>query len=228
MPVAGRAKRRAARRRAPARRGAAGRSPGPLLRYAAAMTRGREPAARRALAAARRAGWPRAAAEETALMLMLHAGYPAALEGLRVLNDVWPGRARRSREGGVPAWRRRGLALCSRVYGPVLPKLMRSVRALHPDLAVWMVEQGYGRVLSRPRMSARLRELAAVAVLAASGWPRQLHSHLLGAVRCGADHAAIRAAFRAGRREADPRARAACDRAWRAAFDSSRGGAGAA
>jgi 4-carboxymuconolactone decarboxylase len=168
-------------------------------------------------------GWPRAAAEETALMLMLHAGYPAALEGLRVLNEAWPGRAGRTREGGVAAWRRRGERLCHRVYGPVFPRLMRSVRALHPDLAVWMVEQGYGRVLSRPQLAAAPRELVAVAVLAAGGWPRQLHSHLLGAGRCGASRAAIRAAFTAGRGAAGSRGQAACDRAWRAAFDPPRG-----
>ena len=40
----------------------------------------------------------------------------------------------------------------------------------------------YGRVLSRPRLGARVRELVAVTVLAAGGWSRQLHSHLLGAV----------------------------------------------
>jgi len=195
------------------------RSPAALLSFAAAMTAGREAAARRALGRARRAEWPRVAAEETALMLMLHAGYPAALEGLRVLHESWPGRARRSREGGVPAWRRRGERLCRRVYGGVFPKLIARVRTLHPDMAVWMVEQGYGRVLSRPRLSARVRELVAVAVLAAGGWQRQLHSHLLGAVRCGAGRSEIRTAFAAGRRETGPRGRAACDRAWRAAFD---------
>lgn len=157
-------------------------------------------------------------------MLMLHAGYPAALEGLRVLQEVWPGRARRTREGGVADWRRRGERLSRRVYGGVFPKLLLRVRAMHPDMAVWMVEQGYGRVLSRPGLPARLRELVAVTVLAAGGWQRQLHSHLLGAVRCGAARAEVRAAFGAGRREADGPGRVACDRAWRAAFDPSRGG----
>ena len=62
---------------------------GPLIAFAAAMAHGRLPAARRALVAARRAGVGRVAAEETALMLMLHAGYPAALEGARVYGSAY-------------------------------------------------------------------------------------------------------------------------------------------
>ena len=40
---------------------------------------------------------------------------------------------------------------------------------MHPDLATWMEETGYGRVLSRRGMPARERERVAVAVLAAQG-----------------------------------------------------------
>src|SRR5690349_15141667 len=86
-----------------------------LCAFAAAMSRGGEPDAREALVRARAAGLRRRAAEEVALMLMLYAGYPSALEGLRVLNATWPGRARRTREGAPAAWRTRGEALCRRV-----------------------------------------------------------------------------------------------------------------
>ena len=45
---------------------------------------------------------------------------------------------------------------------------------------------GYGRVLSRPGLDARLRELSVLPVLAAqAAWP-QLQSHAAGAIRCGA------------------------------------------
>lgn len=194
-----------------------------LLAFASAMTRGDEPGARRALRAARRARVPRSAAEETGLMLMLHAGYPAALEGMRVLLETWPGRSRRSREGTVVDWGRRGERLCRRVYGPVYDRLLKRVEALHPDLAVWMVEQGYGRVLSRPRLSARMRELVAVTVLAAGGWERQLTSHLLGAVRLGAGAGDIRKAFRTGLTGATRGVRTRAARAWKHAFGESPG-----
>jgi len=209
---------------APARKdepgGRTGEAP-PLLAFAAAMAAGKPAAATRALAAARRAGVPRVAAEETALMLMLHAGYPAALEGARVLNQAWPGRARRTREGSPRDWMQRGAALCARVYGPSFPRLRRNVVALHPDLAVWMIEQGYGRVLARGGLSAPARELVAVAVLAATGWERQLVSHLLGAERLGATRAEIQGALRAGLRGpggTGGKRRAAAARAWRQAF----------
>ncbi len=188
-----------------------------LAAYAAAMTRQDVKAATVALRRARRAGLPRRAAEEAALMLMLYAGYPCALEGLRVLNDAWAGRARRSREGGVAAWTARGRALCRRVYGTAYARLVPAIEALHPDLAHWMEEQGYGRVLSRPGLSGADRELVTVAALAALGWERQLVSHLLGARRLGASPAAVEGALRAGLAGATGRAWAAGVRAWEAA-----------
>jgi 4-carboxymuconolactone decarboxylase len=168
-----------------------------------------------ALAAARAAGWPRRAAEEVALMLVLHAGYPAALEAMATLARVWPGRARHSRAGSVAGWRRRGERLCRRVYSASYPRLVANVTALHPELAKMMIEQGYGRVLSRPGLSPAMRELVAVTVLAATGWERQLVSHLLGAVRLGAGRAATRDAMQQGTARGT---RAAAARAWRVAF----------
>ncbi len=169
-----------------------------LCEYAATMARADFAGARAALLAARRARLRRVAAEEVALMLMLYAGYPAALEGLRVLNDAWPGRARRAREGGPARWRAAGERLCARVYGPSYAKLVPAVRTLHPDLAAWMIEHGYGRVLSRPGLSAKHRELVTVAALASLGWQRQLVSHLLGARRVGASERETEAALLIG------------------------------
>lgn len=148
-------------------------------------------------------------------MLMLYAGFPAALEGLRALNDAWPGRARRSREGGVARWRVRGAALCRRVYGPAYARLLPAVQSLHPDLAVYMVEHGYGRILSRPGLTARERELVTVAALAALGWERQLVSHLLGALRVGARRSEVGAALACGLAHASPAARSSGEAAWR-------------
>jgi alkylhydroperoxidase/carboxymuconolactone decarboxylase family protein YurZ len=84
-----------------------------------------------------------------------------------------------------------------------------------------MVEEGYGRVLSRPRLSAQKRELVAVTVLAAGGWERQLTSHLLGARRLRAPAADIRAAVRLGLAGATAVTRHRAAAAWRAAFGSS-------
>jgi len=188
-----------------------------LCAFAAAMARGRSPLAAAALAGARRARVARREVEECALMLMLYAGYPSALEGLRVVNAVWPGRARRTREGTPSRWRARGEALCRRVYGPAFSRLLPAVRALHPDLAVWMVEQGYGRTLARPGLVVRERELVTVAALAALGWERQLVSHVLGAARVGATAAAVREALAIGARHGGARERSLVLRTWRRA-----------
>lgn len=151
-------------------------------------------------------------------MLVLYAGYPAAIEAMMLLEDAWPGRARRRTEGGVTAWRGRGVRLCRRVYGPVYPRLVARVRALHPDLAAWMVEQGYGRVLSRGGLAPRARELVTVAVLAAGGWERQLVSHVMGALRLGAGPRAVREAARIGLAGAAAQTRAIARRALRFGF----------
>lgn len=155
-------------------------------------------------------------------MLMLHAGYPAALEGMMVLEDEWPGRAQRRVEGGVTAWRRRGERLCRQVYGSVYPRLIERVRMLHPDLAVMMVEQGYGRVLSRGGLDQSTRELVAVTVLAAGGWERQLVSHVMGALRLGADPGDVRLAVRAGTRGASATTRTIARRALRFGLSNGR------
>jgi 4-carboxymuconolactone decarboxylase len=176
------------------------------------MACGREPEAAAAVAELRSAGAPRRLAEECALMLMLYAGYPAAIEGLRVLHQTWPGRARRADRGTPAVWRARGEALCRRVYGEAYARLVPAVRALHPDLATWMVEHGYGRVLARPGATLVQRELVTIASLAALGWERQLVSHVLGALRAGAGRAAVHAALEIGAGHAAARGRAAAAR----------------
>ncbi len=153
-------------------------------------------------------------------MLMLYAGYPGALEGLRLLHEVWPGRARASDHGAPALWRARGERLCAAVYGPAYPRLIPAVTALHPDLATWMIEHGYGRVLSRGGLTVMARELITVSALAALGWERQLVSHVLGARRVGATSAAVGLALRLGAAHADADAQAIAVRTWERARSS--------
>jgi 4-carboxymuconolactone decarboxylase len=195
-----------------------------LCRFAALMTRRDFAHAASALESARELGVPRVAAEESALMLMLYAGYPAALEALRVLHGAWPGRASRSREGTQAAWVRRGNALCSQVYGSSFARLIEAVKTLHPDMAQWMIEHGYGRVLSRPGMTARERELVTVAALSALGWERQLVSHLLGARRVGATLDEVQASLAAGLARTDPAAERIALHAWKRLTEAEEAG----
>lgn len=194
----------------------------PLLRFAAASATRDLRGAARAVRRARAAGWPRAALEEVALMLILHAGFPAALEAMTVLQAEWPGRARPTAARSPAAWRARGARVCARVYGRSFPKLVANVEGLHPDLAGLMVEIGYGRVLSRPRLDGLARELAAVAVLAALGWERQLVSHLKGARRFGATSVEARQAARIGARAGGDTVRPAYEAALGTTFGRSQ------
>jgi 4-carboxymuconolactone decarboxylase len=192
-----------------------------LCAFAAAVVSHDPARATTALVSARRRGVPRRAAEECALMLVLYGGYPAALEGARTLAAAWPGRTARParmRKDTRAMWRRRGAALCRRIYGPVYPRLIAAVQALHPDLAAWMIEEGYGRVLARPGLGVRERELITVAVLAATGWRRQLVSHLIGAVRLAVDPDLVRSAFARGLVHANAAARRESRAAWREAM----------
>ena len=60
-------------------------------------------------------------------------------------------------------------------------RLRENIRHLHPLLDDWMIDEGYGKVLSRPGLDLPRRELCIVAACAATGQDRQLHSHLHGA-----------------------------------------------
>lgn len=166
----------------------------------------------------------RRAVDEALLQAHLFVGYPAALTALARWREIAPPRgagaeadgpasgAAPGREGGR---RERGERLCRRVYGSAYEKLRRNVRRLHPALDRWMVEDGYGRVLSRPGLDVRERELCVVALLAAADWPVQLASHLRGALNVGVEPARVQAALEAGARRADPEAAARARERWR-------------
>jgi 4-carboxymuconolactone decarboxylase len=122
---------------------------------------------------------------------LLFDGYPCALEGLIVLNEMLGERPRKGapREAYSPEnielWRERGLALCSQIYGGKFKSLLRNVKALSPSLKEWMLVEGYGRILGRPGLDIQLRELGIVAMLTVKRRPRQLESHIRGAMRLG-------------------------------------------
>jgi 4-carboxymuconolactone decarboxylase len=100
-------------------------------------------------------------------------------------------------EGTLEEWRTRGERTCAVVYGDAYERLRANVRALHPALDDWMIVEGYGKVLSRPGLSLKLRELAIVAACAASRQQRQLHSHLHGALNAGARPEEVESTLRA-------------------------------
>ena len=88
------------------------------------------------------------------------------------------------------------------------------MRRLNADVERWMVEEGYGKVLGRPGLSVRDRELCIVAQLVVLDVPRQLYSHLRGALNVGASDAAVEAALHVGLDYAEPEAGRRASETW--------------
>lgn len=136
--------------------------------------------------AARDLGIASTALVEGALSAHLFAGFPRAIEAFAVLFSVFPpapaGIDRRT-AGEV---RDAGSALFSAIYGKNAGAVRDQLERFAPDFARAVLEDAYGRVLSRPVLDGKTRELAAVCALASSGLDRQLFSHLRGAVAFGA------------------------------------------
>lgn len=134
---------------------------------------------------------PAAWVEEVILQSYLFAGFPRALNAAREWRRVSGRPAPRDDEDAhaetrAAEWRARGEETCATVYGRFYEPLRRNIRELHPALDDWMVVDGYGKVLSRPGLDLRRRELCVVAACAACRQDRQLHSHLHGALHAGA------------------------------------------
>ncbi len=124
--------------------------------------------------------------EEVILQSYLFLGYPMALNAFALWREI----SGRGAGEGVPdewtVWGERGEDVCRTVYGGQYEGLRRNVRALHPDMERWMVVEGYGKVLGRPGLDLATRELCITALLAVLQTPRQLYSHLRGALSAGA------------------------------------------
>ena len=124
--------------------------------------------------------------EEVILQSYLFLGYPIALNVMaRWRKKIGPNTSIKSLED-CDTWAVRGQEVCGAVYGGQYAELRAHIRRLHPDLEQWMVQEGYGKVLGRSGLSLVERELCIVALLAVLDVPKQLYSHLRGALNVGA------------------------------------------
>jgi 4-carboxymuconolactone decarboxylase len=161
-----------------------------LLRLAAALGT-RDPArVRGALLGAAKDAAP-LAVEEVILQSHLFIGFPDALNALAVWREVSGAPAPAAAAESAAEWEGTGEEVCARVYGANYKKLRENVRALHPDFEGWMVTGGYGRVIGRHGLDLATRELCIATLLAVWNVPRQLHSHLRGALNAGATPAQV-------------------------------------
>jgi 4-carboxymuconolactone decarboxylase len=161
-----------------------------LLRVAAALATRDEAAIRAAMEAAREEADP-GAVDEVLLQSHLFVGFPDALNALGLWREVSGTPAPPSAGEDPATWEPRGGRVCAAVYGANYEKLRANVQRLHPDVDGWMATGGYGRVIGRPGLDLGTRELCIAALLAVWNVPRQLHSHLRGALNTGASVAAV-------------------------------------
>lgn len=139
--------------------------------------------------------------EEIILQSHLFLGFPAMIEAARVFADV---RGDHARSDGVPGaysekdcrdWNRQGTTKIKRLYGPAFGRLVRYINSFSPQILTWMINDGYGQVLSRPGAPFPLRELSVVATLTVTSYENQLGAHLRGTINVGVDPSLIRKAI---------------------------------
>jgi len=158
-----------------------------LIDLAAVLAAGAEGEMRSSLEAAAKGSVDPVWVEELVLQTYLFAGFPRTLNGMR----LWRRASNRVvetadfEESLSSLWTSRGEKTCEEVYGTLYKRLRANIRTLHPALDTWMIDL-YGRVLGRPGLDLKRRELCIVAVCAALEQDRQLHSHLHGALNAGA------------------------------------------
>src|SRR6266704_1575428 len=170
-----------------------------LVRLAAAVAEGDVSELQERLAAAQGAGVPPLWIDELLLQSMLVVGYPLTLVAFGVWREV-AGPTAKGGHAAEPlaheewqAWADRGAAVCRAVYGRAYHKLLLNLRALHPALEDLVLVDAYGKVIGRPGLDLKRRELATVAAIAVLGTAQQLHSHLRGALNVGASEAEVEA-----------------------------------
>lgn len=126
------------------------------------------------------------AVEEVLLQSYLFVGFPVALNAFA----LWRERSGRSAPAPTPddpvSWAQRGDRVCAQVYTDQYARLRANVARLHPDMERWMLAEGYGKVLGRPGLELRVRELCIAALLVGLDAEPQLYAHLRGALNVGA------------------------------------------
>ncbi len=123
---------------------------------------------------------------EVFLHLSLLLGFPTMLEGLAMLRSVM-GDAKTSHTNKLSDKDRfaRGTTVLKRVYGRMYDRLLANLKSVHPELPELITRDVYGRIISRPGLSLKDREVINVAVLTIQELHEQLYSHIRGALRLG-------------------------------------------
>ena len=127
---------------------------------------------------------------EALLQTYLFAGYPSVLISLSIYSEYFT-RKPQNFKWDITLFKSRGEENCRKIYGNKFNKLVTNIGSFSPDLADWLVTEGYGKVLGRPGLSLKEREVCNIAVLTALKFDSQLYSHINGGFRNGLQLAEI-------------------------------------
>jgi len=141
----------------------------------------------------RSSGVARTEFEETLLQSVLFCGFPRAVTAFETLATAWPADHPPS-GGALPGAQQAaaGKELFAAIYGKNEAAVRAMLLGYHQDFHDFVLEVAYGRVLARPGLTGRERELLATGALAASDQLRQFAGHARGALRLGATKAELR------------------------------------
>ena len=131
-------------------------------------------------------GLSRADFEEALLQSVLFCGFPRCVTAFETLRDRWPGSPTEGIAVPNERWQEEGQRVFDAVYAHRAADVAAMLRALSPAFHDFVIESAYGRVLARPGLDPRTRELIAVGALAALEQVPQLIAHGRGALRFGA------------------------------------------
>ena len=134
---------------------------------------------------------------ETAYLVTVFAGFPAGLNALAVMREVFTARGVAVDKGSLydpslPGRRERGLAALEATSKGAGRKVIESLADIAPDFAGFILDFSYGDVISRRILSPAHKEIAMIAVAAARGTMRpQLMVHIHAALAVGVERAQV-------------------------------------
>ncbi len=160
-----------------------------LALYSASIALAAETATKESSLKAFRAGAGIPAIYEVMLQSYLFLGFPRMLTAAECFRKTFPDFeiefASEDKSKQHEIWMDRGEKLCRNVYAGNFEKLKKRLCLFSTEIFEWMILEGYGKVLSRPGLDIKTRELTIVACLMVDNRPKQLFSHIRGALNVG-------------------------------------------
>ena len=118
---------------------------------------------------------------EALLQTYLFAGFPSALNSLKIFNQYFPDI--KQNKNSNKDFYKAGIITCKKIYGKSFEKLKSNIKSFSPEMSDWFIEEGYGKVLSRKKLNIKERELCIISILTVLKFESQLYSHINGASR---------------------------------------------